>query len=37
MCPRQRLFGYFALSALVGDDIVGAIDLKQELLVKKWT
>jgi hypothetical protein len=34
MCPRQRLFGHFALSALVGDDIVGAIDLKQELLLK---
>lgn len=41
--PKQkRLFGYFALPVLVGDEIVAAIDLKtdrerQELLVRKWT
>jgi uncharacterized protein YcaQ len=41
--PREkRLFGYFALPVLVGNDIVAAIDLKtdrrkQELLVQKWT
>jgi uncharacterized protein YcaQ len=41
--PKQkRLFGYFALPVLVGDDIVAAIDLKtdrqtQKLLVQKWT
>jgi len=39
---EKRLFGYFALPVLVGDDIVAAIDLKtdrkkQELLVQKWT
>jgi len=41
--PREkRLFGYFALPVLVGDEIVAAIDLKtdrtrQQLLVQKWT
>lgn len=39
---EKRLFGYFALPVLVGDEIVAAIDLKmdrdrQELLVQKWT
>jgi uncharacterized protein YcaQ len=39
---EKRLFGYFALPVLVGDDIVAAIDLKtdrkqQKLLVQKWT
>src|SRR5665213_1476219 len=40
--PKQkRLFGYFALPVLVGDDIVAAIDLKtdrraRKLLVQKW-
>jgi hypothetical protein len=38
----KRLFGYFALPVLVGDDIVAAIDLKTdrkagELLVQKWS
>jgi uncharacterized protein YcaQ len=38
---EKRLFGYFALPVLVGDDIVAAIDLKtdrkrRELLVQKW-
>ena len=37
----KRVFGYFALPVLVGDEIVAAIDLKtdrekQELLVQKW-
>ncbi len=41
--PREkRLFGYFALPVLVGDQIVAAIDLKadrerQKLLVQQWT
>jgi uncharacterized protein YcaQ len=41
--PREkRVFGYFALPVLVGDDIVAAIDLKtdrkrRELLVQKWS
>jgi uncharacterized protein YcaQ len=41
--PREkRMFGYFALPVLVGDDIVAAIDLKtdrkrRELLVQKWS
>ncbi len=41
--PREkRLFGYFALPVLVGEDIVAAIDLKtdrkrRELLVQKWS
>jgi uncharacterized protein YcaQ len=38
----KRLFGYFALPVLIGDDIVAAVDLKadrkqRELLVQKWT
>ncbi len=41
--PRQkRVFGYFALPVLLGDQIVAAIDLKtdrerQKLLVQQWT
>ena len=41
--PREkRLFGYFALPVLVGDDIVAAIDLKtdrkaRKLLMQKWS
>jgi uncharacterized protein YcaQ len=39
---EKRLFGYFALPVLIGDDIVAAIDLKtdrkrRELLVQKWS
>ncbi len=39
---EKRLFGYFALPVLVGNDIVAAIDLKTDrakhtLLVQKWT
>ena len=39
---EKRLFGYFALPVLVGDDIVAALDLKtdraeRKLLVQKWT
>jgi uncharacterized protein len=38
----KRLFGYFALPVLVGEDIVAAIDLKTDrergkLLMQKWT
>src|SRR5712672_3268257 len=41
--PREkRLFGYFALPVLVGQDIVAAIDLKtdrknRKLLMQKWS
>ncbi len=41
--PRdQRIFGYFALPVLVGDEIVAAIDLKtdrdrEKLLLQQWT
>jgi uncharacterized protein YcaQ len=41
--PREkRVFGYFALPVLVGDEIVAAIDLKadrerQKLLLQQWT
>src|SRR5712675_3228205 len=41
--PKQkRLFGYFALPVLVGDEIVGAIELKtdrqnRKLLMQKWS
>jgi uncharacterized protein len=39
---EKRLFGYFALPVLVGDDIVAAIDLKtdrksRKLLLQKWS
>jgi uncharacterized protein len=39
---EKRLFGYFALPVLAGDDIVAAIDLKTDrkagrLLVQKWS
>lgn len=38
----KRVFGYFALPVLLGDEIVAAIDLKtdregQKLLVQQWT
>jgi uncharacterized protein len=38
---EKRLFGYFALPVLVGDDIVAALDLKtdrrgRKLLLQKW-
>jgi len=38
----KRTFGYFALPALAGEDIVAAIDLKtdrqgRKLLIQKWT
>jgi uncharacterized protein YcaQ len=41
--PRpKRVFGYFALPVLVGDQIVAAIDLKADrergkLLMQRWT
>ena len=39
---EKRLFGYFALPVLVGDEIVAAVDLKadrakRELQIRKWT
>lgn len=39
---EKRLFGYFALPVLVGDEIVAAVDLKTDrekgkLLVQQWT
>jgi uncharacterized protein len=39
---EKRLYGYFALPVLVGDDIVAAIDLKtdrksRKLLMQKWS
>jgi uncharacterized protein len=39
---EKRVFGYFALPVLAGDEIVAAIDLKtdreaRKLLVQKWT
>jgi uncharacterized protein YcaQ len=38
----KRVFGYFALPVLMGDEIVAAVDLKtdreqQKLLVQQWT
>ena len=41
--PKQkRLFGYFALPVLVGEDIVAALDLKtdrqnKKLLIQQWS
>jgi uncharacterized protein len=39
---EKRLFGYFALPVLIGDDIVALLDLKadraqQKLLLQRWT
>jgi uncharacterized protein YcaQ len=39
---EKRLFGYFALPVLVGDEIVASVDLKadrakRELQIRKWT
>ena len=41
MPKEKRVFGYFALPVLVGDDIVAALDLKadrqnRKLLMQKW-
>jgi uncharacterized protein YcaQ len=40
--PGKRVFGYFALPVLVGDEVVAVIDLKtdrvkQKLLIQRWT
>jgi uncharacterized protein len=40
--PKKRVFGYFALPVLVGDEVVAVIDLKtdrvrQKLLIQQWT
>ena len=42
MPKEKRVFGYFALPVLVGDDIVAALDLKtdrksRKLLMQKWS
>ena len=42
MPKEKRLFGYFALPVLVGDEIVAALDLKtdrqnRKLLMQKWS
>ena len=42
MPKEKRVFGYFALPVLVGDEIVAAIDLKtdrekKKLLIQNWT
>ena len=42
MPKEKRLFGYFALPVLVGDEIVAAIDLKtdrsrRKLLMQQWS
>ena len=42
MPKEKRLFGYFALPVLIGDEIVAAIDLKADreetkLLIQQWT
>jgi uncharacterized protein YcaQ len=39
---EKRLYGYFALPVLVGDEIIAAIDLKadrvqQNLMIQRWT
>ena len=39
---EKRVFGYFALPVLVGDEIVAAVDLKadreqRKLLIQQWT
>ena len=41
MPKEKRVFGYFALPVLAGDDIVAALDLKtdrksRKLLMQKW-